>query len=100
MPSWLLPLLGAAGPLLGGILARNATRRATDQIVGGFQNANQQIQKALGGPSLYQGYMNTGNQALGNLAQMKFNPINVTGPLSQMQWNPLNYGPLGGMVKR
>jgi hypothetical protein len=74
-------IAGILGPLLGGIYANHATSQATSQVLGGIQNANEQIKSILGGQSMYSPYMNAGNQALQNA--------------SNTQWKPLNFGPLG-----
>jgi hypothetical protein len=74
-------IAGILGPLLGGIYANHATSQATSQVLGGIQNANDQIKSILGGQSPYSPYMNAGNQALQNA--------------SNTQWKPLNFGPLG-----
>jgi len=79
-------LASLLAPLLGGLLGYHATNKATGQVVAGINNAQNAVNQILGGQSLYAPYMNQGATALGNLANMK--------------WSPLNYGPLGGSSKR
>lgn len=64
----LLPSLLALG---GGIMNRNATNDATQQVVQGLQNASTQAQNLIGGAQAgYQPYMSAGTTALSKLANM------------------------------
>lgn len=75
-------LAGILAPLLGGLYAAHQTGKATQQVLGGIQNANTDIKSILGGQQMFAPYMQAGQSALGKLGGMN--------------WTPLNYGPLGG----
>ena len=69
----LVPLLGMLG---GGLLARNATNTATNDIVNAYNTANQKITGILG-PSnqTFAPYMSLGQMAAAKLADLGTQPI-------------------------
>ena len=74
-------LLAALAALGGGIYSANQTKKATNQTVGGINNASQQIQSILGpgagvgGNGIYAPYMNAGTTALGKLGGFNYQPL-------------------------
>lgn len=79
----ILPMLLAAG---GGLLNRNATNDATQQVVQGLNNASDQAKQLIGGAQAnYQPYMQAGTTALSKLANM--DNSNIAG-----QFKPLGSG--------
>lgn len=92
-------LANLLGPVLGGILTKNATSKATDQVLAGIDKAGQQATSLLGGnAALYKPYTDAGPAGVAKLQDMmgnsslagNFKPIanqNIAG-----QFRPLGAG--------
>lgn len=82
-----LNILAALAPLLGGLYAANRTGKATDQVVGGINNASETIKQILGGAtSPFTPYTTAGAAAVGKAGAMNWQPLAPRfAPLGQPQ---------------
>lgn len=83
-------LAGILAPLAGGLYSANKTNQATQQVLGGINNANTAIKGILGAPSVYAPYTGAGQTAISKLNGMNFQPMNFA-PLG----TPGAYSPSG-----
>ena len=77
-----LMLASLLGPLASGLISGLSTSKATSQVEQGITNAQNAVQKSLGGANPFASYSAMGNQATSALPGLTFKPTNFT-PLGQ-----------------